>query len=177
MRGAGSSRSPRPAPAAGRPGAGAPRETPSAAPRAANPRADMNVEKIMTRDPICIPPSEPVGRAARRMKEHDVGALPVVEGGRCVGVLTDRDVAVRVAAEGKDPVRVAASDVMSVPAIACTPDTAVFEATRMMAERKIRRLVVEGAEGEVCGLISLGDLALHGAPATDETLRRVCEPS
>ena len=118
----------------------------------------MDIREVMTTDPRCVSPADSIRAAARIMKEEDTGAVPVVDAGRPVGVVTDRDIVVRVVADGGDldaPVSaIAAGEVTSV-----SPDASVREATDLMAELQIRRLLVV-EDGRLVGIVSLGDIAV-----------------
>jgi CBS domain-containing protein len=135
----------------------------------------MKVRDIMTRDPSTLSPESTCGEAATIMKQEDCGSVPVLEGGRLVGIVTDRDIVVRVVAAGKDPKTTAVSEAMSADPITVAPETSVDEAQRVMADRQVRRLpVVE--EGRLVGLVVLGQVA-RGDDAEDvgETLKDVSE--
>lgn len=118
------------------------------------------VSDVMTTDPETIEASEPVMEAARRMRDADIGNVIVLDDGRVVGILTDRDIAIRVVAEGKDsstPVREAcsATDLQTVG-----PDTSLDQAVQLMRDNAVRRLpVVEN--DQAVGIVSLGDLAIE----------------
>jgi len=118
----------------------------------------MNVRDVMTSNPRTVSPSDSIRAAARIMKDEDTGVVPVVENGRAVGIVTDRDIVIRCIAEGGGgdrPVReVASADVVCVK-----PDDSTRDAEKIMSERQIRRLpVVEN--DRLVGIVSLGDLAV-----------------
>lgn len=139
----------------------------------------MNVSEIMTRNPRTVTPDTAVSDAARLMKEEDVGIVPVVEqvGGaetraRLVGVVTDRDIAVRHVAEGRSsdaPVR----DVMSGGVKTCAPDDSIEKVLQLMGEEQVRRVPVVDERGSLVGVISQADLA-RKAP-DDELVERTVE--
>lgn len=114
---------------------------------------------IMTADVEVIAPEETVQRAARLMAEKDLGAVPVCAGGRLQGMLTDRDITIRVVAAGKDPARTRVADVTeAVEVVTIGADDSLDEALRTMKEHQVRRLpVIDGHE--LVGVISQGDLA------------------
>ena len=135
----------------------------------------MNVRDVMTTNPRCVSPNDSIQIAARIMKEEDTGVVPIVDNGRPVGVITDRDIVVRAVADGSQankPVReIASSDL-----VCATPDMSTREATRIMSERQIRRLpVVEG--DRLVGIVSLGDIAVKEGKdsRTGETLEQISE--
>ena len=122
----------------------------------------MKIREIMTTEVASAPPDTTLQELAAMMREEDVGAVPIVEDGELTGIVTDRDIVIRCIAEGKNPGEVSASDAISEGLETITPDTDVREASRIMAERQIRRLpVVE--DGALVGMVSLGDVAVkHG---------------
>ncbi|WP_129843250.1 CBS domain-containing protein [Streptomyces sp. RFCAC02] len=120
----------------------------------------QTVADLMTREPATIGAEESVADAARLMKHRDTGDVAITDGGRLVGVVTDRDIAVRVVADdrgGDTPVRDAAStrDLVTV-----APDSGLSDAARLMRERSVRRLPVV-SDGELVGMLALGDLAIE----------------
>jgi CBS domain-containing protein/rhodanese-related sulfurtransferase len=124
------------------------------------------VSEVMTRNPEGIEAARSVQDAARRMRELDVGALPVRDqDGRFVGMITDRDITVRITAEGRDPARTKVEEAMSRDFVFCEEDADVAQVARLMQERQVRRIpiVKKGAGAvspkELVGIISLGDLA------------------
>jgi CBS domain-containing protein len=124
----------------------------------------MKVREAMTRDVRLVKPDQPIREAAKLMGELDIGALPVEENDRLVGMITDRDIAVRAVAAGRGadtPIR----DVMSGEVKYCYEDQTVDEVTQNMGELRIRRLPVLNRDKRLVGILSLGDLAI------DETAR------
>lgn len=138
----------------------------------------MKVSEVMTKGVECIPPDDTVQEAARKMREFDVGAIPVCENNRLGGMITDRDIAVRCVAEGCDPKTTKVKEVRTPGTVYCFEDQNIEEAAGMMRERKIRRLVVLDRNKRLVGIVSLGDLAVqtHDEHLTSETLERVSEP-
>lgn len=138
----------------------------------------MKVSQVMTADVITIEPGATLTEAARRMRGLDVGPLPVADEGRLVGMLTDRDIAVRATAEGRDPQDTRVSDVMTRDVVCCFEDDDVLQAARAMAQYRKRRLVVVDASGRVVGIVSLGDLALRArSELVGEALEAISQPS
>ncbi len=120
----------------------------------------MKLGKLMTRQVEVVAPSASLRQAARMMRDHDVGPVPVVENGRVVGILTDRDIAVRAVADGRDPEKTTVADIMTRDVDCCREDEDVEAAAQLMSDRQIRRLVVLDREQRLAGIVSLGDLAL-----------------
>lgn len=137
----------------------------------------MRVADVMTRNVEVISPGASVREAARRMDELNVGALPVCDGRRLVGIITDRDITVRSTAAGEPPDRTRVQTIMTQDLRWCFDDTPVERAERMMSEVQIRRLPVVDHDGNLIGMLSLGDLATDHAPGAGEALRRISEPS
>jgi CBS domain-containing protein len=137
----------------------------------------MRVAEVMTADVVTIGPEASLSEAARRMRGLDVGPLPVSDGGRLVGMLTDRDIAVRATAEGCDPETTRVSDIMTRDVVCCFGEDDVREAARTMARYRKRRLVVVDASGRVVGIVSLGDLALRAQQGVAaEALEHISQP-
>ena len=139
----------------------------------------MKAREIMTADPACCTPEQTVSDAARLMREHDCGCMPVIDDLRTrhvVGVVTDRDLAVRALADGKGP-DTAVSEVMSANPTWCAAEADLREVERIMAERQVRRVpVVDGAGGCV-GILAQADLARNsgGVAVSDSELARLVE--
>lgn len=137
----------------------------------------MQVQDVMTRDVATINPDQTVEKAARLMAELDVGALPVGENDRLVGVITDRDIAVRGLAQGKGP-KTKVRDVMTPEIKYCFVDQDLDEIATNMAEIQVRRLPVVDRDKRLVGILSLSDLAISGntEPAI-EALDGICRPT
>jgi CBS domain-containing protein len=120
------------------------------------------VRHAMTEAPQTASPSMNAADAGALMKQFDVGVIPVAEGEQLLGLVTDRDLVVRVLAERKDPTDVRLSDVLTKSPITVSPDTKLSEARDLMAEHKVRRLPVTKAD-RLVGILSLGDVALADA--------------
>lgn len=137
----------------------------------------MKVQELMTPNPSCCTPDNTVKEAARLMEEHDCGCLPVVdntETNHLVGVVTDRDLALRALAKSKGP-ETKVRDVMSSAPSCCTPDDDVEEVERIMAERQVRRVPVIDRAGCCVGMVAQADLALKDRAASDREVGRVVE--
>jgi CBS domain-containing protein len=148
--------------------------------RTRSPRRDaVLVKDIMTPSVAVATPDETLEEAARKMEELDVGPLPVCEGGRVVGVLTDRDITVRATAAGCDPKATLICDAMTQDIVCCYEDQEVQEAASLMKEKQIRRLPVLNRANELVGIVSLGDLATATMDRgqSGEVLKEVSEPT
>jgi CBS domain-containing protein len=139
----------------------------------------MLVKEIMTPNVEVVSPGDKLEHAAGKMAALDIGPLPVCEGKRVVGMITDRDITVRATAAGCDPKTTLVGDAMSQDIISCYEDQDVQEAAKLMQEKQIRRLLVLNRANELVGIVSLGDLATEagdqGQPG--EVLKKVSEPA
>lgn len=122
-----------------------------------------SVRDAMTSNPLTIGARDPVVDAARLMRDKDIGALPVVEDGRLLGMITDRDIAVRVVAEGSDPGSLTVRDIASRDAVKATPDQDLDEALRLMAKHQVRRLPVTEGD-QLVGVLAQADVAQEHDP-------------
>lgn len=139
----------------------------------------MIVRDVMTRGVECIGPEAPLREAAEKMKEFDIGPLPVSDSGRLVGMVTDRDITVRATAKGLPPGLAQVKDVMTPDIIYCFDDQDLSDAAEIMEVSQVRRLVVLDGDRRLVGIVSLADLAVKGNndALTGETLEQVSEPA
>jgi CBS domain-containing protein len=138
----------------------------------------MQVKDIMTPDPACCTRDTSLTDVARLMAEQDCGAIPVAEGGRLVGMITDRDIVCRTLANGKDPFEMAAGDCMTSPVASVRPESSLEECARAMQKNQIRRMPVVDQNGRCCGLVAQADLARHAPePQTAQTVKQVSQPA
>jgi CBS domain-containing protein len=139
----------------------------------------MKVSEIMTTDSELIDSTSTLQDAARKMKSLNVGFLPVQEGTRLIGLLTDRDIVVRGLAEGRDPARAQVKDVFSSEIVYCFDDDDVEEAAKLMEDNQIRRLVVVDHDQTPVGILSIGDIAVKSGQEelAGQILERVSEPA
>ena len=139
----------------------------------------MELREIMTRDPEVVSGDASLRDAATKMKNLDVGLMPVCNGERLEGMLTDRDITVRATADGRDPQKTKVSEVMSTDVAYCFEDQDVAEAVNLMEARQIRRLPILNKEKRLVGVVSLGDIAVHAADRdlAGETLQEISEPA
>jgi CBS domain-containing protein len=121
----------------------------------------MLLKEIMTPDVEMVDPDDDLEEGARRMRDHDVGSLPVWDGRRPIGIVTDRDITVRATAGGQAPRQVKVRTVMSPDPICCYEDQEVRAAARLMEQHRIRRLPVLRRDGGLVGIVSLADLAVR----------------
>jgi CBS domain-containing protein len=118
-----------------------------------------SVREAMTSNPCTIDADKPVAYAAKMMKQENVGIAPIVEGDRLIGTLTDRDIAVRVVAEGKSPETTRVREVASSAPVTVDPEQDLDEALRLMATHQVRRLPVVEEDGRVVGVLAQADVA------------------
>jgi len=136
-----------------------------------------SVQDVMTTNPTSVEADNPVVEAARIMKEKDVGIVPVVEGGRLVGTVTDRDIAVRVVAEGKDPQSVRVREIASTHVVTVDPQQDLDEALRLMASHQVRRLPVVEEGGKLVGIVAQADVAREANDKqTGELVEEISQP-
>jgi CBS domain-containing protein len=135
----------------------------------------MLLRDVMTSSLEVIEPQATVKEAAEKMRLQDVGVLPVCEADRLVGMITDRDIAVRAVAQGRDPIATQVRDAMTPDVICCFDDDDVQKAIALMEEKQIRRLMVCDHSKHPIGIVSLGDLAvrLHNEHLSGEVLENV----
>ena len=118
-----------------------------------------SIQDVMTLNPCAIDADQPVSYAAKMMKDEDVGLAPVVQGDRLVGTLTDRDITVRVVAEGRDPQTVRVREVASTDVVTVDPQQDLDDALTLMARYQVRRLPVVEEDGRLVGVVAQADVA------------------
>ena len=132
------------------------------------------IADVMTRDVVTVAPDNDLQRAAQLMRDLDVGALPVCDGRRLAGVITDRDITIRATARGLAPDACRVADVMSSDTSWCFEDQSVGEVLQQMGDRQVRRLpVIRRDSHELTGMVSLGDLATRQSGPVDSTLEEI----
>lgn len=122
----------------------------------------QSIREIMTSNPSTIEPDNSIVEAARIMKQEDAGVVPVTENGRLTGMVTDRDIAIRVVAEGKDPQSTTVREVASTDLVTVDPQQDLDEALRLMAQHQVRRLPVVEEDGRLVGVVAQADVAREG---------------
>ena len=139
----------------------------------------MTVQTVMTANPATCTPTTRLVDVASMMKEFDCGQIPVVAedgSGKPVGVVTDRDIAMRMVAKGVNPLEALARDCMTTPCITVTIDTSLATCCEVMEASKIRRVPVVDVQGRLCGIVSVADIARCATPkATAEVVKEVSE--
>jgi CBS domain-containing protein len=119
------------------------------------------VQDVMTQRPRAVTPQTSLSEVAEVMEAEDVGSVPVVEGDRLVGIVTDRDIVVRAIAKGKDPRGMPAAEVSSREVLTVHPEDDLSDAIDLMAQRQVRRVAVTGEGERLVGIVSQADVALH----------------
>ncbi len=122
----------------------------------------QSIKDVMSSDPCTIDADKSVAYAAKMMRDEDVGLAPIVEGDKLIGMLTDRDIAIRVVAEGKDPDQVTVREVASKQVVTVDPQQDLAEALRIMAKHQVRRLPVVEEDGRLVGVVAQADVAREG---------------
>jgi CBS domain-containing protein len=137
----------------------------------------MRVNEAMTREVDIVDPNTAVRDAARRMRDDNVGSLPVGENDRLIGMVTDRDIVVRSVAENRSAGTTAVREVMSEHVYYCYEDDDIEQAAQIMAEHQVRRLPVLNRNKRLVGIVALADLARLPTEAAHQALQGVSEPS
>jgi len=140
---------------------------------------DMKVNEIMTSDFEKIASTSSLCEAAQRMKLSNIGFLPVQEGDKLIGLLTDRDLVIRGLAEGLDPRSTPVKEIISSDIVYCYEDESVEDAARLMGDNQVRRLIVVDHRQTPVGIVSIGDIAVKSGQEqlAGEILERVSEPA
>ena len=130
------------------------------------------IRDLMTSNPTTIEPDKTVVDAAKLMRDDDAGLIPVVEGQKLIATITDRDITIRVVAEGKDATATSVRDVASTRIVTVDPDQNLDEALQLMAKNQVRRLPVVEEDGKLVGIVAQADVAKH---TSDEKTGEVVE--
>jgi CBS domain-containing protein len=134
------------------------------------------ISEVMTSDPRSVTADSTVAEAARLMRDEDAGIVPITEGDRLVGVVTDRDIAIKVAAEGKDAQSTKVSEIAASNLVTIDPQQDLDEALRLMAKHQVRRLPVVEEDGRLVGILAQADVARHADPArTGKVVEEISE--
>jgi CBS domain-containing protein len=119
----------------------------------------MHVKEVMSNRPEFLPPTTPLIKITEEMRLHDFGFVPIGENDRLIGVVTDRDVAIRGVGNGKDPNSLQAKDVMTKKVLYCYEDDNIKDAAESMCKQQVHRLIVLNKDKRMTGILSLGDIA------------------
>ena len=139
---------------------------------------DKKVSEVMTKPVVCLTSNSTVRDAALRMRDEDIGTIVVCESGdKPVGVVTDRDIAVRCAAVGADPSKCRVSEIMSRAIVTIAEDKSLKEAESLLEERQIRRLLAVDAKGAVRGILALSDIVGEDQAMTGRIVEKTSQPS
>ncbi|MEM9494702.1 MAG: CBS domain-containing protein [Pseudomonadota bacterium] len=137
-------------------------------------RKQMLVKEAMTKSVRIAEPDENITHAAKKMRTQNIGALPVIENGELVGMLTDRDIAIRAIGANKDPSQSTVAEVMSDECFWCAENETLEDAVRIMEQNKVRRLPVMNDKKDVVGILSVEDVAAHApAPLVGEVMKAI----
>ena len=138
----------------------------------------MDIRSGMTPNPACCTQGTTLQEAARLMLENDCGQIPVMDGARQpIGVITDRDIAIRGVAQGFDPATTTVGECMTAPVLTVQEDRPLEDCCQMMEQAKIRRVVVVDGRGGISGIVAQADIALAGRDETTaEVVKEVSEP-
>jgi CBS domain-containing protein len=135
-----------------------------------------DIRELMTQNPARVSTGSTIADAARLMRDKDTGIAPVTDGDRLVGVITDRDIAIQVVAEGKDPNSTKVDEVASQNLVTIDPQQDLDEALRLMAQHQVRRLPVVEEDGRLVGILAQADVARHAdAERTGEVVEEISE--
>jgi CBS domain-containing protein len=141
----------------------------------------MQVKDVMTPDPACCTEDTSLRELAQMLVDHDCGAIPVLDAmttRRPVGIVTDRDIACRAVAAGKNPLELSARDLMSSPCVTVTHEASLDECCDAMESKRIRRVLVVDKSGSCLGIVSQADVALRGKDEkAAEIVREISQPT
>jgi CBS domain-containing protein len=138
----------------------------------------MKINEIMTRNVEVVQPNSVLQEAAGKMKSLNVGSLPVCDNRKLLGIITDRDIAIRAVADGRDPTSTKVSETMSPDLVYCFEDQDIKDAANLMERHQIRRLPILDRNQQLVGIVSLGDLAVETKnKLSGEVLEEVSEPA
>ena len=142
----------------------------------------MKAQEIMSRNPSCVTPQTGLEEAAKLMKTENVGIVPVVESKeskKLVGVITDRDIAIRVVAEGRDSATTSVGHIMSANVKTCRPDDSVDDVMDVMGKEQVRRVPIVDERGALVGIVAQADVVLEARDnkKSERTIEKISEPS
>lgn len=141
----------------------------------------MTCAEVMTPSPTCCHPTHTAVEAAELMQREDVGLVPVVDDDnqKLIGVLTDRDIALKVVAAGRDPQSTAVSDVMTADLVCCQPHESIEAVMELMASRQVRRVPIVDSHGAIVGIVAQADIATRtdDPSETGQVVQAISEPA
>jgi CBS domain-containing protein len=141
----------------------------------------MTCAEVMTPSPTCCTAEHTTADAAELMKREDIGLVPVVseDGRKLIGVLTDRDIVLKVIADGRDPRSTAVTEVMSSSPVTCLPQESVEAVMELMASRQVRRIPIVDRDGSLVGIVAQADVATRIAnpQETGQVVQAISEPA
>jgi CBS domain-containing protein len=139
----------------------------------------MLIKEIMSEKPICLSPDTSLKDAAKEMEKIDAGFIPVEENGQIIGIVTDRDIAIRAVSDGQDPNSTTVKEIMSTEVISCLEDDDIKKAADMMRQKQIRRLIVLNKNKELVGILSLGDIVTNSEDIqlSGKLIKDISEPA
>jgi CBS domain-containing protein len=137
----------------------------------------MKIQQIMSRNVECITPATPIAKAAEKMRDMDIGFLPVCENDQLLGTVTDRDITIRSVAQGRDPRLASVTEIMTPIAHYCYEDEEIAEVGRQMQDKEVRRMLILNRQEKLVGVVSLGDIAKTSGETVlaGETLGEIAE--
>src|SRR5829696_995537 len=136
----------------------------------------QTIRELMTENPRTVSPDQTIQDAAKIMRDEDTGVVPITEGDSLAGVITDRDIAIRAVAEGRDGAQTTVREIASQDVVTIDPQQDLDEALRLMAQHQLRRLPVVEEDGRLVGIVSQADVARHGDDArTGEVVEQISE--
>ena len=141
----------------------------------------MKVKELMTKKPEFATPDMELTKVAKLMADHQVGSIPVLENKdtmKVIGIVTDRDIATRAVAEGRNPLQMKAGDIMSTPVVTVSEDDDVNDVARMMEKNMVRRVPVVDKQGNLTGMVAQADIALNTSDKTTaDVVQSVSKPT
>lgn len=136
----------------------------------------MLVSEIMSKKVVSVDPQSTVSEASKLISKHNIGSVPVAQGGNVCGILTDRDIVLRCVAEGRDPKSIKVADVMTSPLVSVSSKETIETAMQTMANEQVRRMPVVDA-GKLVGFVSMADFArIRGNPEISDTISEISMP-
>lgn len=136
----------------------------------------MQIRDVMTTTVVVLPPEAPIGEIARKMRDEDIGSVPIAENDRLIGMVTDRDLVVRGLTDGLDLDSLRARALMSPHILYCRDDQTIEEVLENMADQQIRRLPVVDRDKRLVGMVSLGDLSRAKSKKAGDALKDISQP-